>query len=153
MDEGTCDYWTGVMLGTPHIWAWHRRHDADCVHRRSLTSSRTMADYDRGMEADPHVNGTIWGAALWDFRTRLEATEPQGGRLADLIVMQALLLIGRIHEVDRPQTCRVRSRFRTGLRALLEAELLLTDGRRQQLILDSFNARGISTRRIRRSRS
>jgi hypothetical protein len=143
MDEGTCDYWAGVMLGTPHIWAWHRRHDAESVHRRSLASSQTMADYQRGDDADPHINGTIWAAALWEFRTRLETARVDGGRVADLIVLQGLLLIGRIYRAQRPQTNKVRSRFRTGLQKLLEADRLLTGGAWQQVLLDTFNARGI----------
>ncbi len=152
MDEGTCDYWAAALLDTPHIWAWHRRHDEASVHRRSLTSSVTMADYDHSDDADPHINGTIWAASLWDFRTRLRVAAPgadgaDGARLADKIVLQALLLIGRIHKEDRPTTCRVRSRFRTGLRKLLEADQIITGGLWQQTLLDVFNARGITTRR------
>ena len=150
MDEGTSDYWAAVMLGTPHIWAWHRRHDDVSVHRRSLTSPITMADYDHSDEADPHVNGTIWAASLWAFRLGLQAAAPEGtdaGRLADRIVLQALVLIGRIHKEDRPATCRARSRFRTGLRKLLEADHLISGGRWQQMLLDVFNARGITTQK------
>jgi hypothetical protein len=150
MDEGTCDYWAAAMLDTPHIWAWHRRHDEVSLHRRSLTSLVTMADYDYSEHADPHVNGTIWAAGLWAFRSCLQAANldgTDGGRLADKIVLQALVLIGRIHKEDRPSTCRARSRFRTGLRKLLEADHLITGGRWQQTLLDVFNARGITTQR------
>src|SRR5947209_70307 len=63
MDEGTCDYWAATMLGTPHIWAWHRRHDHQEVHPPWLTSSKTMADYDQSPVADADANGTIWAAA------------------------------------------------------------------------------------------
>lgn len=148
MDEGTSDYWAAVMLDSAHIWAWHRRHDEVSAHRRSLTSPITMADYDHSEDADPHVNGTIWAASLWDFREKMRAAGADAGaRLADKIVLQALVLIGRIHKEDRPTTCRVRSRFRTGLRRLLEADHLVTGGRWQQTLLDVFNARGITTQR------
>jgi hypothetical protein len=59
-DEGTCDYWAATMLETPHIWAWHHRHDGVVTHRRRLVARKTMADYDPSPEADPHINGTIW---------------------------------------------------------------------------------------------
>ena len=85
LDEGTCDYWAATMLETPHIWAWHHRHDEGHFHPRSLRSSKTMADYDFAPTADPHANGTIWGAALWDLRMRLAGTEPGIARRADLL--------------------------------------------------------------------
>jgi hypothetical protein len=143
MDEGTSDYWAGVLLNSPHIWAWHRRHDAQQVHPRSLTSANTMCDYQRGDRADPHVNGTIWAAALWDFRSRLRLARADGGRVADLIVLQGLLLVGRIDRGDRPRTCKARSRFRTGLSMLVEADRLVAGGAWRPLLLDAFNRRGI----------
>src|ERR1700730_6039301 len=60
LDEGTCDYWAATMLGTPHIWAWHLRHDEQVTHPRSLSSSKTMADFVASPTADAHANGTIW---------------------------------------------------------------------------------------------
>jgi hypothetical protein len=82
LDEGFCDYWTAAMLETPHIWAWHRRHDEHEVHPRSLVSRKTMDDFDSGPKADPHANGTIWGAALWDLRTEMSCSEDVGARNA-----------------------------------------------------------------------
>src|SRR5262249_28771785 len=32
IDEGTCDYWAATMLGTPHIWYWHRRPHPEAFH-------------------------------------------------------------------------------------------------------------------------
>jgi hypothetical protein len=80
MDEGTSDYWAAAMLETPHIWAWHRRHDDYEIHPRSLVSAVTMADYDHGERADPHTNGTIWATALWDLRQAINASELGGAR-------------------------------------------------------------------------
>ena len=94
LDEGTCDYWTAVMLETPHIWVWHRRHDEQEVHPRSLVSRKTMADFDSGPKADPHANGTIWAAALWGLRTELSRGEADGGKKCDLLLLKTLLLIG-----------------------------------------------------------
>jgi hypothetical protein len=149
MDEGTCDYWAATMLGTPHIWAWHRRHDAEEVHFRSLTSSKTMADYDSGPRADAHANGTIWAAALWGLRTRLGAGEPDGARQTDLLVLKALLLMGQLvgHRRDATLTSirRARQNYAVGLHALLQADELLNGGRHREAILASFAKHGIQT--------
>jgi len=147
IDEGTCDYWAAAMLGTPHIWAWHRRHDEQEIHPRSLSSSKTMADYDYRPEADEHLNGTIWGAALWDLRARLTASEPDGSRKADLLVLQALLLLGKLtgpqNDEEREWLLRMRTNYGAGLAALLQADDLLNAGRNHGTILPCFQKRGI----------
>jgi hypothetical protein len=148
LDEGTCDYWAATMLGTPHIWCWHRRHDEVSVHPRSLTSRRTMADFDEAPDADPHTNGTIWASALWDLRSRLTAADPVAGpRRADMMVLQMLLLLGTVQgEVEPPTIASVRRArlpFTAGLAALLQADELLHGGRERDAILASCTARGI----------
>ena len=145
IEEGTCDYWVATLLDTPHIWAWHRRHDAEFPHRRCLASPKTMRDYDPRPDADPHANGTIWAAALWDLRSQLP---PLVGALAmDLLVLKALLLLGRLVPRDghaAPADIeRLRSSFPTGLAALLHADALLNEGRHQPIIVSAFAERGI----------
>ena len=71
------------------VIAWHRRHDADVVHPRSLVSPKTMDDFHAGPGADPHANGTIWAAALWDVREHLGRALADGAHRADLLVLQA----------------------------------------------------------------
>ena len=119
MDEGTCDYFAATMLGTPHIWAWHLRHDDEVIHPRSLVSSKTMADYDTSPAADAHANGTIWAAALWDLRTQLGRIEADGVRRTDLMVVQALLLLGQLMDTSSSERTvnelrRLRKRFEIG---------------------------------------
>lgn len=147
IDEGTADYWAAAMLGTPHIWAWHRRHDDQEVHPRSLSSPTTMADYDSSPQADPHSNGTIWAAALWDLRTRLTALHAAGARLADLLVLKTLVLIGQItglrREGDVENLRHARASYENGLAALVHADELLNAGRNREAILVSFGKRGI----------
>jgi capsule synthesis protein PGA_cap/fungalysin metallopeptidase (M36) len=147
MDEGTCDYWAATMLDTPHIWAWHRRHDEQEVHPRSLTSPKTMEDYDAGPGADPHANGTIWGAALWDVRSHICSTEPDGARKTDQLLLLALLLIGRLGDpYGEPSIKRIRQarkRFSVGLSALLHADERLYGGQHRDAILACFGRRGI----------
>ena len=147
MDEGTCDYWAAAMLGTPHIWAWHRRHDEQEVHPRSLTSSKTMADYDPTPNADPHLNGTIWAAALWDLRARLGETEPAGARKTDLLVLHALRALGTYGdpapEAAADTIAEARESYAAGLTALLWADEQVNGGRNRTAMLAAFAKRGI----------
>jgi len=133
IEEGTCDYWVATLLETPHIWAWHWPHEPQAPHRRHLASPKTMQHFDPRPGADPHANGTIWGAALWDLRSRLSAAE--GALATDLLVLQALLLLG--HVVVR------RSTFQAGLAALLHADEVLHAARHRAIILNTFAQRGI----------
>lgn len=147
LDEGTCDYWVAAMLDTPHIWAWHRRHDEEEIHPRSLMSRKTMREFDASPNADPHANGTIWAAALWELRCRLAALETDGAHAADRLVVQALLLIGREFGPAEGQTVRTvrqaRESFATGLRALLQADGMLYDDQHAGTIREVFGERGI----------
>jgi hypothetical protein len=148
IDEGTCDYWAAAMLGTPHIWILHHRHDHAQIHPRSLTSPKTMAHYDHGDAADPHANGTIWGAALWELRTILATKEADGARQADLLLVKTLLLLGNV-VVDRPEADvrslrDARSDYATGLSCLLLADDHLNGGRHRHLILPAFAKRDIN---------
>jgi len=147
IDEGTCDYFAATMLDTPHIWAWHLRHDDEVIHPRSLSSSKTMADYDMSPAADAHANGTIWAAALWDLRTELSRTEADGVRRTDLMVVQALLLVGQLMDTDSGQTVNgirsLRRNFGIGAAAMIEADEMLQSGRHRDVILAAFSRRGI----------
>ena len=133
------------MLGTPHIWACHRRHDDQEIHPRSLCSPKTMLDYDYNPGADPHTNGTIWAAALWDLRTQMLAAHPMGARKTDLLVLKSLLLVGQIigdeQEVSIADIRRARASYSTNLKALLRADELLFGGSHQAIIREVFFTR------------
>jgi hypothetical protein len=153
IDEGTCDYFAASMLDTPHIWAWHLRHDYEVTHPRSLSSSRTMADYDAGPKADAHANGTIWAAALWDVRNQLSRTEEDGVRRTDLLVVQGLLLLGQLPDTSGKRIVngirRRRRSFSIGAAAVIQADELLHSGRHRDVILASFSRRGIEPHDLR----
>jgi hypothetical protein len=148
LDEGTADYWAASLLGTPHIWFFHQRHDGGALHRRSLSSARTMESYVRGRAGDAHANGTIWGAALWDVRSAIarRSSRPDTGRAADRLVLQALLLIGANagpeHATAR-EIARSRRSFRGAGRALLEADAILYNGALRDLVAGALAGRGI----------
>ncbi len=147
LDEGFSDYWAATMLGTPHIWAWHKRHDNQEIHSRSLVSKATMADYDDTPGADAHSNGTIWAAALWELREQLRPIAPLGARQADLLVLKTLILLGQTGYVGKKprirNICVVREKYPTALAALLEAEKLLFSRQYHDLVLECFSKRGI----------
>jgi hypothetical protein len=152
LDEGTADYWAASLLGTPHIWFFHHRHDRDVVHRRSLLSPRTMDSYVRGRAGDAHANGTIWAAALWDVRTAVarRASRPDTHRAADRLVLQALLLIGSRAEAapgeptgDARQVARRRRSFRRAAGALLEADAVLYNRALRDVVARALADRGI----------
>ncbi len=151
LDEGFADYWAATMMDTPHIWACHHRHDARTVHRRSLVSKKTMADFVPGSKADPHENGTIWAATLWDLRSALARLEADGKRRSDLMVLLSLLLLGRRMGAEQPPTIkslrRARKSFSIALAALLEADRALYAGRYHDLILSIFVTRGIKIKK------
>src|SRR5262249_11192005 len=148
LDEGFSDYWAATMLATPHIWAWHRRHDAVELHGRSLVAPVSMADYDGCEAADPHANGTILAAALWDLRARMAVEHELGARGGGKLVLQAVLPLGSEMGAERPPRVRARRRARGGLatplEALLRAEQRLHAGRLRTAIVACFAGRGIA---------
>lgn len=89
LDEGTSDVVTAILLGTPDIYGWHRRHIPPWDQRRRKLDARwTMAHFRGGREADPHADGTVWASACWSARQRVT----EAG--ADPVRFDALLLRG-----------------------------------------------------------
>lgn len=149
IDEGTADYFAASLLDTPHIWAFHHRHDAEYVHPRSLVSARTMSSFDASPGADSHANGTIWGAALWDLRQMLAlagALSPSG---TDRLVLAGLLLLGRAGAGVRSArvVASLRESFESGLSALLDADDALHRGIHHRTIESVFRRRGLQLSR------
>lgn len=143
LDEGIADYWSAAMLQTPHIWAWHRRHDSQKMHPRSLASKKTMADFDYSATADAHANGTIFAAALWDCRCQLEIIQGNP-RFVDLLLLKAMLhLRGRLNGKDN-RSGRTEVSFPLALSALLHADSTLSNGTFTNLVRSSFAKRGMT---------
>jgi len=149
-DEGVSDYWAATMLNSPHIWAWHRNHTKNDFHHRSLASLKTMADFNKEENADPHLNGTILGATLWDIRKELLKHDAEGVKKMDTLVLKALLLIGQLQDSDyrpsRKGTCKCRSGFSLLHLALLEADRILYHNDHKEIIHYCFLNRGINSK-------
>ena len=105
-----------------------------------------MSDYDPSPRGDAHANGTIWAAALWDLRTQLNQTVADGVRRTDLLVVQALLLLGQLVNESGATVSgirRLRKRCEIGAAAILQADELLYSGQHSEVIRASFSRRGI----------
>ncbi len=155
VDEAICDYLAATMMDSPHIWAFHHRHDSVQTHRRSLVSQKTMDDYDRGPSADPHDNGTILASTLWDLRQKLIEDAGSDSKVtavhdSDLLVVSSLILIGQL--VDHPTSPtlkgsrRLRKGFGTVRQAMLESDRRLFLGKYESAIRQCFKRRKIKSR-------
>ncbi len=72
LDEGTSDFLTAFMLGTPDIYRWQRGQlPPTDPRRRLLRAGATMAHLRPGSGGLAHSNGTIWASALWTAYQRV----------------------------------------------------------------------------------
>jgi hypothetical protein len=110
------------MIGHPDIYGWHRGHlPFTDPRRRCLTGPWTMAHFRGGHDADPHTDGTIWAAALWDARARAEPAGHPPEHVDDAL-LRGLARLGRAPVTDRDQeTLRSRQDFGTALAAVLDS--------------------------------
>jgi hypothetical protein len=145
LDEGTADYLAASLLGTPDIYGWHRGHTPPTAQaRRRLNGPWTMAAFRGGHDTDPHLDGTVWAAALWSAR---EAVRASGGQAAefDRLVAEGLVRIGAADPGVPAEAARRRRRFfGNALAAILEADGAC-GGRFGEVIAAAFAARGIET--------
>jgi hypothetical protein len=151
LDEGTCDYFTAVLMNTPDIFGWHR---ADCPpevqQRRRVDGQWTMASFwgqqssvrEWGEGTDPHIDGTIWSATLWATRMALQDRGISGDFL-DRLVAQALLRLGPADsDMPRLEAVQRRRSFARFLRAIIEVAQTGTP-ECAEIILRTFAERGI----------
>lgn len=138
------DYWAASMLGTPHVWCWHRRHDRHVIHPRSLAAGTTMADLRAMRKPSTRDSATVLAAALWDLRELLHAS---GNTDCDLLVLAATRSIRRLwddpYRPDRAKTRALRDGFDVFAACLLHADALRCDGRHADSIRTAMRGRGI----------
>jgi hypothetical protein len=125
IEEGICDYFTAVFLGTSRPYGWYR---ADGGRRRDMHRLRHVSD--DSVASDEHGEGAIWAAAFWRCRQQLVAQGLLGdGTAHDRILVGTLLAIGTVgparagESLARTERRRVRPRAIIGAyRNLLRAE-------------------------------
>lgn len=128
LDEGTCDYFAAVLLGTPDIYGWHRGQVPYWQQRRRCLDPRwTMASFHGGRDRDPHSDGTIWASALWSARTAVHAAGADPARF-DAMVVQGLDRFGRSDCDTRTEpVLRRRRHFSRLLSAIVATDAGLTE--------------------------
>jgi hypothetical protein len=121
VEEGTCDYLAGALIGHPDIYGWHRGHlPVTDPRRRYLAAPWTMADFRGGHDNDPHADGSIWACALWAARSGAACAGCPPGAVDELVLRGLDRLRGQ-HDDRGEETRRVRQYFGTLLAAMLEA--------------------------------
>jgi len=103
------------------------------------------ADWDTATN-EPHANGQIWTASLWELRKLMEVRYPlviqtspfpattQGARLTDKLLFESLFNYGPAQIL-----------FKDAARALYDADIALNSGANIDLITQVFNNRGLTT--------
>jgi hypothetical protein len=145
LDEGTADYLAAIMLSTPDIYGWHRGGLPPTAQgRRRLDGPWTMAAFRGGHETDPHLDGTVWAAALWSARQAVLAIGEQAAEF-DRLVAEGLVRIGTTDPEMPAEAARHRRRsLGNALAAILEADAA-RGGRLGDVIAAAFAYRGIET--------
>lgn len=95
-----------------------------------------------GSAEDPHVDGTVWSAALWSARIVVEEAGTAGD-IFDALVLRGLAAIGDT-DLDTPfrEALRGRKHFSRALRAILCVDDVLETGL-GEVVASAFAARGI----------
>jgi hypothetical protein len=108
----------------------YARTDPPCLRR--VDSAKR---YPRDLEGEPHADGEIWSACLWELRAAL------GADVADRLVLAH-------HHLVTP-----RATFRTAVAALLTADRRLSGGKNSAAIREVFERRGVLPRARSRRRA
>ncbi|MCQ4079375.1 hypothetical protein NGB36_01820 [Streptomyces sp. RB6PN25] len=118
LDEGTADFITAVLLGTPDIYGWHRGHVPPWDPRRRRLDARWTAAWLCPGGGQAHANGTVWASALWTAHERVRQADSADFTRA---LFTAMNRFGS-HEGEVTEEQRRRSRFSQLLRELLAAD-------------------------------
>jgi hypothetical protein len=143
LDEGTSDYLAAILMGNPDIFGWQRADvPRSSQQRRCLDVPWTMRHFRGSCAHDPHIEGTVWAAALWSTR---RAAERAGivPRAFDRIVLRGLDRLGSWdNDLDWDEALRRRRHFSRFLEAMLQVDV--EDGGTCGAVIErSFDAHGI----------
>lgn len=121
MNEGYADYFAASVTDDPRIGVWVMAKEG----KPYLRTLENDTHYPEDMSNEPHQDGQVWAATLWDLRQEL------GAALTDRLVYSSWYYIG------------FPPSFRAGLAALMMADLNLAQGAHSEVIERVFDARGI----------
>src|SRR5262245_36660321 len=135
MGEGFGDYFAASFFAEykrdrnlrVSISSWDQITDKEFVPPclRRVDQPLTFESFDFAEDSDPHQNGKIWSATLWDIR------EAVGRDVADRIVVESHFQLDGF------------TKFARGARAIIDADRNLFGGRHVKALQRIFRARGI----------
>ncbi|MDP9335408.1 MAG: hypothetical protein M3Q30_19170 [Actinomycetota bacterium] len=119
IEEGVCDYFAAVLLGSGRPYGWYR---ADRGRRRDPELPRHASERDG--RSDAHAVGATWAGAWWRCRRELVA---QGHLRAevdhDRTLARALLAVGEVGRGGKRRTRTDREAQRSSPNTMLSAYL------------------------------
>jgi Zn-dependent metalloprotease len=135
MGEGFGDYFAASFFAEykrdrnlrVSISSWDQITDKEFVPPclRRVDQPLTFESFDFAEDSDPHQNGKIWSATLWDIR------EAVGRAVADPIIVESHFQLDGF------------TKFARGARAIIDADRNLFRGRHRTALRRIFHARGI----------
>ncbi|MBI4877488.1 MAG: M36 family metallopeptidase [Acidobacteria bacterium] len=125
LDEGWGDYFASSFFNDPLQSAWVSPNERRGIRRQSYENYTLTYEDFANEGAEPHRDGELWAAALWDLRKAL------GQQAADKLVLRALLLTP-----CRPSFIDARD-------AIVAADQALNGGSNQARIFQVFARHGM----------
>ena len=133
MGEAWSDAYAAFFSGSPFVGAYVQEGDGFV---RSLENDTTYANYcsvDYQGVCDPHINGMIWSATLWDLHRSYRARYGEG---PGALECEKLLIDGMKLTPCPPDFLDARN-------AILQADVNRSGGANQGLIWQTFAHRGM----------
>ena len=119
IEEGVCDYFTAVLLGSGRPYGWYR---ADRGRRRDPELPRHASERDG--RSDPHNVGATWAGAWWRCRRELAAEGHLRSEIDhDRLLAGVLLAIGEVGRGGKRRTRGQREARRSSPNTMMTAYL------------------------------
>ncbi|MFZ2956635.1 MAG: M36 family metallopeptidase [Candidatus Ozemobacteraceae bacterium] len=121
MNEGQADYFACSFSGEPHLG----EYVATKKNRPFLRTVENKTHYPEDIKHEPHDDGQIWSATLWDLRSKI------GAPICDALVLKSYFVM------------KAEPNFSDGLCAMLQADKDHFAGAHLDVITETFKNRGI----------
>ncbi|MBF0499610.1 MAG: M36 family metallopeptidase [Candidatus Riflebacteria bacterium] len=122
MNEGQADYFACSFSGEPRIG----EYVASKMNRPYLRTVENKTHYPEDIKHEPHDDGQIWSATLWDLRNKI------GASVSDLIIFKSYFVM------------KAEPNFVDGLLAMLQVDKDNFGGVYHNAIVEVFQNRGIT---------